>query len=201
MATAHDVPDHKVRGDILTADDWNALARLAKLDQPQGGGDELVPFELKEDVTPGETDKDAWILKADLTRDEDADTIHVSDGILGDVRALGSTTKTGATPSTGARGFCVADVNGDNQIVAIQRKAKMIVVANTAAGHAAVAAGTATFTATLTRVCDDGQSPLAGAATSLTVNNPGFTIDDNATKITCIQDGAGYIIVDAPCPA
>ena len=44
MPVAHDVPDHKVRGDILTADDWNALARLAKLDQPQGGGDEDPPW-------------------------------------------------------------------------------------------------------------------------------------------------------------
>jgi hypothetical protein len=201
MPDAHDVNDHKVRGDLLTADDWNALARLAKLDRPASGGDELIPFELYEDIAPSETNKDAWILKDDLTRDTDADKIHVSDGILGDVRALGSNTKTGGTPATGARGYAVVGPDGDNQIVAIQRKAKMIVVANTASGHAAVTSATTSFTATLTRVCDDGQNPLVGAATSLTVTNPGFEIDDNLADITCIQDGATYRIVDAKCPA
>lgn len=200
MPDAHDV-HFKQRGDFLTADDWNALARLAKYAPPQSGGDELIPFELKEDITPGATDKDAWILKDDLTRDEDADTIHVSDGILGDVRALGSTTKIGATPSTGARGYAVVGPDGDNQIVSIQRKAKMIVVANTASGHTAVTSATTSFTAELTRVCDDGQNPLVGAATSLTVTNPGFEIDDNAAGITCVQDVATYRIIDAPCPA
>lgn len=161
----------------------------------------LTPFELYDDITPGGTEVEAWLLDpSTLERDETLDKVEVADGILGDVRALGTVTKAGGTPSTGARGWFIP-IGGVNQIVAIQRKAKMIVVANTASGHAAVAAGTTTFTATLTRVCDDGQNPLVGAATSLTVTNPGMEIDDNAADITCVQDGSGYRIVDAPCPA
>ena len=193
MPDAHDVNDHKVRGDLLTADDWNALARLAKYDPPQSGDDELIPFELYDDIAPSETDKDAWILKADLTRDTDADKIHVSDGILGDVRALGSNTKTGGTPATGARGYAVVGPDGDNQIVSIQRLANSC----RAVAKGAIAGSTGTVDAVT--VMDDGQSPVANTTTAeLAVTNPwNFYLADNAL-CQIIRNGSGWDITNTP---
>jgi hypothetical protein len=168
-----------------------------------------IAFELYDDVGPGDVTnaKQAWRLKnssGSLVRDTDADKIVVNDGVLGDVRAYGSNH---SGFSTGAKGWASMEADGKYHVKSIQRLAKTIIVANTASGHAAVAAGTTSFTATFTRVCDDGQPPTVSSPATLVIHNPGWTIDDNAANITCVMDtGTGvsnclYRIVDAPCPA
>ena len=168
-----------------------------------------VAFELYDDVGPGDVTnaKQAWRLKnssGSLVRDTDAVKIVVNDGVLGDVRAYGSNH---SGFSTGAKGWASMEADGKYHVKSIQRLAKTIIVANTASGHAAVAAGTASFTATFTRVCDDGQPPTVSSPATLVVYNPGWEIDDAAANITCVMDtGTGvsnclYRIIDAPCPA
>ena len=166
-------------------------------------------FELYDDVGPGDTTnaKQAWRLKnssGSLVRDTDADKIVVNDGVLGDVRAYGSNH---SGFSTGAKGWASMEADGKYHIQSIQRLAKTIIVANTASGHAAVAAGTTSFTATVTRVCDDGQPPTVASPATVVVYNPGWEIDDNLTDIVCTLDtGTGisnclYRIADADCPS
>jgi hypothetical protein len=77
----------------------------------------LTPFELYDDITPGQSDKYAWRLHADLTRDEDADKVLVSDGILKSTRAFG-TSHAGVTD--GARGWYSTGPDGKNQIVSME---------------------------------------------------------------------------------
>ena len=171
-------------------------------------GATLTPFELYDDIEPGGTSGtaiEAWVLDPDtLVRDETADKIEVADGIIGDVRALGTVTTSG----DGSRGWYSVAADGSKQIVSIQRLARTIVVANTYSGHAAVAADDTSFSAAFTRVCDDGQAP-AEAAAEIVIYNPvsGFEIDDNLANILCVLDtGTGvsdclYRVVDAACPA
>lgn len=170
---------------------------------PLGG---LTPRILYDDVAPGDADKLAWPCKSDMTADTDADKVTVQNTHPGNFRGYGDS-HTDYTATNAAKVLTYIDAAGDEQIAFGIGLAKTIIVANTASGHAAVAADTTSFTATFTRVCDDGQVPTASSPATLVVYNPGFEIDDNLTDIVCVLDtgtGVGnclYRIIDADCPA
>lgn len=159
----------------------------------------LVGFELYDDIAPGQTDKYVWQLKSDYTRDTAAGhaTVKVSDGVLGDVRAYGSN-HSGWSSASGAKGFYIPGTAGKNQIVAIQRLAKMIKVG---IGGTAVA-GAATFVPTALAVMDGGQDPSHGGDTYPTIRNYSTAIPASASGIICAWDesAAEYLVIDAPCP-
>ena len=167
-----------------------------------GSPTSLTPRILYDDVAPGDTDKNAWPCKDDMTADTDADKVLVQNPWIG-FRGYGDS-HTDYTATNAARIFTTITPDGKESIVSGKGLAKTIIVANTASGHAAVAKTTASFTAAFTRACDDGQVPTASSPATLVVDNPGFAIDDNATGIVCIMDSGGshlYRIIDAPCPA
>jgi len=193
MPNAHDLPEVQ-RGVPIKADEWNALVRLAKFDRRvPPGGSPLTPFELYDDITPGDTNKEAWRLKedgGDLVRDEDADRVQVSDEVLKDARAYG-TSHSGITD--GARGFYTVGANGKNQIVSIQRLAKLI----RGSGPSSAVAGGASYTLDYPVSLDDGQLP----GSTVTVTNYSTGLPANATNVTVVADGAGgYRTLDGPCP-
>lgn len=129
--------------------------------------DGLIPFELYDDVTPGASDKYVWLLKnsaGTLVRDTDTSKVYVSDGILGDVRAYGSS-HSGFT--TGAKGFFTPGANGKNQIVSIQRLAKLCTCQLTAAQTGA----DASFNVDTVVPMDGGQSPVTGSSDTLATYN------------------------------
>jgi hypothetical protein len=166
-----------------------------------------VPFELYDDVTPGSTGKNAWPLKADLTADTSATKILVSDGILGDVRALGTVTKTGGTPSTGARGYAIIGPDGNYQIFNIQRVAKRCKCQLTAA----LTATTSSCTVDNITPTDGGQNPVLNTSATYTLTvyiqlNPsssgGFAGADNTwCYIEWHEDDDKWYIYEMPCGA
>jgi len=136
------------------------------------GGTLCVPFEMHDDIAPGEVGKDAWHLGDDLARDEDLDKVQVSDGILGDVRARGSN----STGNGGARGWYTLGANGENQIISIQRQAKMCYC------QAKIANGNDLTIVDNVEPMDGGQSPVDAAADELAVE-AGFKTHDDAYLI------------------
>jgi WD40 repeat protein len=162
------------------------------------GSASLTACELYDDFTPGATDKYVWTLNSDYSRNTSAGhaTVKVSDEVLGDVRAYGSN-HTGWSSTRGAMGMYVAGTDGKNQIVAIRRLAKMIMVtspsgSNTAAG--------ATFTVTSCTVLDDGQNPCSESA-SITIHNWNQQLCKSVANVVCLANGDGtWRVIDADCP-
>ncbi len=159
----------------------------------------LTPFELYDDIAPGQTNKYVWSLNADYSRNTSAGytTVQVSDAVLGDVRAYGSN-HSGWTSATGAKGFYTPGTDGKNQIVAIRRLAREIKVT---VGSTAVSAG-ATFTPVALAVMDAGQDPSNGGAAYPTIKNYSTGLPASAAGVICAWDGSAdqYLVIDAPCP-
>jgi hypothetical protein len=158
---------------------------------------DLVPFALYDDAVPGGTNNLAWPLRSDFSRDDSTSppTLTVDDGVLGDVRAYGSN-HGGWSGATGAKGFYIAGSDGTNQIVAIQRLAKLIRVG---IGSTAVAAN-ATFVPTSLAAMDDGQDPSNGGQTYPTVQNHSIDLPASASGIVCAWDASitAYRVIDSP---
>lgn len=166
----------------------------------------LTPRILYDDVAPGDTNKLAWPVKNDNTADTSADKVTIQNTWI-PFRAYGDA-HTDFTATNAAKVLTFIGPDGKETIACGQGLAKTIIVANTASGHAAVAAGTTSFTATLTRVCDDGQPPTVSSPATVVVYNPGMVINDNQAGIVCVMDtGTGvsnclYRIIDpGACPA
>ena len=108
-----------------------------------------------------------------------------------------------ASGKTGARGDVIW--RGDRkkwEIQDIQQIARRIKGTVPTGTSPTVRKSNGTFTLTFTAVCDDGQSPLTGSGTTMTVTNPGFCFDSGVT-VYCEWDSSipGYRVYDGPCPA
>ena len=185
--------------DMLTTDEGLPIFWL----HIEGGGGALTPRILYDDIAPGDTDKNAWPCKSDMTADTSADKVSLDNTFPGNFRGYGDS-HTDFTATNAAKVWTTVDLAGKEQIVTGIGLAKTIIVANTASGHAAVAKTTTSFTATFTRVCDDGQPPTVSSPATLVVDNSGFAIDDNLADIVCVMDVGGshlYRVLDAKCPA
>jgi hypothetical protein len=192
MPDAHDVNDHKVRGDLLTADDWNALARLAKYEPPQSGGEELIPRILYDDVAPGNTDKNAWPCKADMTADTTATKVLVQNTFPGKFRGYGDA-HTGFDATTAAKVWTTVDLAGKEQIV--YGKGLAVLILGT--GPSGVVDAGAGYTLSSLVSLDGGQLP----GTTVDVTNYSTALPTNAANVTVVADGTGgYRTLDGPCP-
>ena len=150
-------------------------------------GSRLTPFELYDDMTPGDVDKLVWKLKDDLTRDTDAghSSVYVNDQVLDNSCAYGSNHGT----RTGAKGWYTSDSNGKNQIVSIQNLANKC----RATSYVDIS-GTAGGEVWEVTPMDDGQSPVKDSSERLSVTNPwNFYLESShACEIT--RNGTSYEI-------
>jgi hypothetical protein len=161
---------------------------------------QLIPFEMYDDIYPGQTDRLIWPLKDDYTRDDSTSppTVKVRDGILGNVRAYGSNHGWSAT-TRGAIGLYMPGTDGNNQIVYIKRLSKSC-SALTYGG--AVSGGT--FSVNTVYPLDDGQRPVAIDSDVLTVSNWAGWSTTTTSGIPCeiVPDGAGgWRFEQGPCGA
>ena len=179
--------NRKITGQMVVPHSEGWLIR----DPEEWPDNDLTPFELYDDITPGQTDKLAWPLKSDYTRDDSTDppTLKVSDKVLGDVRAYGSN-HGWSTATNGAKGWYIVGPDGTNQIVAIQRLSKECKAVTESAGG--VNSGDGTFTVNAVVPLDDGQSPVAVSTDSLTVANwCGWQADTAGRPLHIVPDGTG----------
>lgn len=158
---------------------WDVVQAYYYFDSNAASGD--IPFELYDDITPGGSNKTAWRLKSDLSRD--STQIVVSDGILGDVRARGTSSTT-----TGAKGFCQLLSDGKYHIKSIQRQAKMC--------FAKVKTLSGDYISEVEEVVpmDDGQSPVNSSSDTLAIDStndpyPG-NVGDNG--VIAFNSSSGY---------
>jgi len=149
-------------------------------------------FELSGDLTPALSGGvAAYPLNTSGAADTTRSTITIYDAPEGNRRALGKT-----TAGTGARGKAWWNPDRTSpqwEIETIFNLAKMIQVAT----PSNVAAG-ATFELTSCTVLDDGQNPCSNA-NSITVTNWNQQLCSGVTA-TCIQNGSGFLVIDADCP-
>lgn len=165
------------------------------------GAKGLTPAILYDDAAPNGTSIEAYTCNADGNANTTADRIQLDNTHPGNFRGYGSQ-HDGFDETTAAK-VLYSTVNGKSMIVGGNGLAKTIIVANTGTGHTALTPSNASFMATFTRVCDDGQAPTAD---EIKIYNPGFTIDDNQDEILCTMDTGVpvadciYRVVDADCP-
>ena len=159
----------------------------------------LIPFEWKDDITPGGSGE-AYPMLPDLSdADTNADTFTVYDDILNDARAFG---RDHQGFDKGARGWAISypvDGSVHAELVNMQRVAKLIKI--TAPYDESPGA---TFQVQSCTVLDDGQDPTGGSGgNSINITNWSLQLCSGATAI-CVQNGGGttgnYLVIDADCP-
>lgn len=174
-----------VRGNA--PNEYFLLAQRMYIDSPSA-----IAFELYDDMTPGQTDKYAYLLKKqDLSRDTSVDKIKVSDEVNKDTNAHGSQTTGGA----GARGWFIP-INGKNQIVRCQQLAEKFNGTTTGT----VAKTDTSFTVNTVTPSGRGMNIVTGNDVTVTVKNWAKWESNSGTKCKFIPDGAGgYDFLQGPC--
>jgi len=154
-----------------------------------GGGGSLTPRILYDDVAPGDTDKNAWPVKDDMTADTAADKVLVQNVFPGTFRGYGDV-HTGYDATTAAKVWTSPGPDGKEHIVYGKGLAKLC----RAVAKAAISGATGTVDAVT--VMDDGQSPVVDATTELSVNNPWnfYLADDALCQLT--RNGSGWDITN-----
>lgn len=168
---------------------WTSLVMGIRI-VVRGGGAGLTPRILYDDVAPGDTDKNAWPVKDDLTADTDADKVLVQNTFPGNFRGYGDA-HTGFDATTAAKVWTAVDSAGKEQIVCGKGLAKLC----RAVAKGAISGSTGTVDAVT--VMDDGQSPVANPTTAeLPVLNPWnyYLADDALCQIT--RNGSGWDITN-----
>ena len=82
-----------------------------------GGGEPLTPRILYDDVAPGDTDRYAWPVAADMTADTTADKVKIQNTFPGTFRGYGSNHGTGWDTTNAAKVWTTIDAAGNEQIV------------------------------------------------------------------------------------
>lgn len=155
---------------------------------------QYLPFELYDDLAPGDADKYAWVVTDDLERDEEAEKIKVSDELQNCNRAYGSN-HSGFTD--GACGF-YTPIGGKNFIVSMQNLARRC----SALTAGAVAKTDSTFSVDNVAPLDDGQSPVASSSTTLTVSNYAkWEANDNQACDIVADGNGGWRFAQGGCKA
>jgi len=165
--------------------------KLVRVAKPPPAADELVPRILYDDVAPGDTDKNAWPCKDDMTADTEADKVLLQNTFPGTFRGYGSN-HSEQDATTAAKVWTTVDRAGQEQIVFGKGLAKLI-RGSVSGGAAADAAYDLTSPVAL----DDGQLP----GSTVPVKNYSTALPTGATDVTVVADGAGgWRTLDGPCP-
>jgi hypothetical protein len=154
--------------------------------------DGLTARILYDDVAPGDTDKNAWPVKSDMTADTAADKVLVQNTHPGNFRGYGSS-HSGLSATTAAKVWTTVGPDGKEQIVAGKGLAKII----RGSGPDTTVAANASYTLSSPVALDDGQLP----GSTVSVTNYSTALPASATNVTVVADGAGgFRTLDGPCP-
>lgn len=153
----------------------------------------LVAFILYDDVAPGDTDKNAWPVKDDLTADTSAGKVLLQNTFPGNFRGYGDA-HTGFDATTAARVLAATMPDGKLHIVGGKGMAKMCYCT------AKISSGNTLSVVDNVVPMDGGHSPVASSSEELTLSASEWETDDNAGGIIVWDENSdAWRPVDFPC--